>query len=146
MAKTGVKGVFYKPDCKINPYFFTTMVNGVTKNSWFPTLEAAAKAIVAEGLLKDELERVHRLEGCLLLGGSDLLLGAIGQLSARCETHGEAQVPIGLRVHVRPSSKVPAWVHVEKHAGRVADDDEGDQMHRVERAHLPVAPHLSVEA
>ena len=44
MVTTGVKGVIYKPTCKTNPYFFATMVNGVRKLWWFPTVEAAAKA------------------------------------------------------------------------------------------------------
>ena len=44
MVKTNVKGVLYKPDCKTNPYYFETKVNGVSKFRWFPTVEAAAKA------------------------------------------------------------------------------------------------------
>ena len=44
MVQTSVKGVLYDPSCKTTPYFFTTMVNGVSKRRWFPTLEAAAKA------------------------------------------------------------------------------------------------------
>ena len=44
MVKTSVKGVLYKPDCKTNPYYFGTIVNGVSKFRWFPTFEAAAKA------------------------------------------------------------------------------------------------------
>ena len=44
MAPTSVRGVIYKPSRKTNPYYFQTMVNGVTKYSWFPTFEAAAKA------------------------------------------------------------------------------------------------------
>ena len=44
MAPTSVRGVIYRPDCKTNPYYFVTEVNGVKKYRWFPTLEAAAKA------------------------------------------------------------------------------------------------------
>ena len=42
--KTSVRGVFHQLDRKTRPYFFQTTVNGVTKRSWFPTFEAAAKA------------------------------------------------------------------------------------------------------
>ena len=48
MAKTSVRGVIYKPQNKTNPYYFETMVNGVRKYRWFPTLEAAAKAKTAK--------------------------------------------------------------------------------------------------
>ena len=44
MVTTSVRGVIYKPNCKTNPYYFQTIVNGVKKYRWFPTLEAAAKA------------------------------------------------------------------------------------------------------
>jgi hypothetical protein len=49
MVTTSVRGVFYKPDYnKTKPYYFETMVNGTRKCSWFPTLEAAAKAKTAK--------------------------------------------------------------------------------------------------
>ena len=44
MAPTSVKGVNYKPQNKTNPYYFVTMVNGVSKYRYFPTFEAAVKA------------------------------------------------------------------------------------------------------
>ena len=44
MAPTSVKGVIYNARYKTTPYYFQTMVNGVRKYQWFPTLEAAAKA------------------------------------------------------------------------------------------------------
>lgn len=50
--KTSVRGVFHRPDCKTTPYYFKTMVNGVTKKSWFSTLEAAAKAKKAKDSAK----------------------------------------------------------------------------------------------
>ena len=44
MVTTSVRGVIYDASCKTNPYFFKTMVKGVRKRWWFPTLEAAVAA------------------------------------------------------------------------------------------------------
>ena len=75
MVTTSVRGVHYRPDCKTKPYFFTTMVNGVRKCSWFPTLEAAAKAkrakesaklapaIAKKGTLKEKRARDVQIYG-----------------------------------------------------------------------------------
>ena len=50
--KTSVRGVFHRPDCKTTPYFLKTTVNGVTKESWFSTFEAAVKAKKAKDSAK----------------------------------------------------------------------------------------------
>jgi hypothetical protein len=75
MAKTSVRGVLYDPSCKTNPYYFETIVNGVRKTRWFPTLEAAAKAkrakesakvapaIAKRGTLKEKRARDVQIHG-----------------------------------------------------------------------------------
>ena len=75
MVKTSVRGVFYRPDYKTNPYFFQTTVNGVRKYPRFSTFEAAvaakkakesagvAPAIAKKAPLRKKRERDVRIYG-----------------------------------------------------------------------------------
>ena len=75
MVTTSVKGVIYNPRRKTNPYYFVTKVNGVQKNRWFPTLEAAveskrvkdsaklASAIAKKATLKEKRARDVQIYG-----------------------------------------------------------------------------------